>query len=73
MTATELVTLIGALTAAIVSILGAVAAFYTAQKSASTHSLVNGISGKLTDAAKAQGHAEGVADVVTGKTGPMVP
>lgn len=59
MTVAEGVTLIGAVAAAVVSIMTAAIALYTAQKSASTHQLVNGISGKLATAHTAQGHAEG--------------
>jgi hypothetical protein len=58
-TVTEAVTLTAAIAAALVSVIGALAGLYTAQKAASTHALVNGLSGDLKDAARAQGFAEG--------------
>lgn len=59
MTVAEAVTLISAVTAAIVAILTAGIGFYTAMKASSTHTLVNGLSGSLNVANRAQGQAEG--------------
>ena len=71
MTVTEVVTLIAAITAAVVSILGASAAFYAAIKSASTHTLVNGQSHEIQALREDKGHAIGLAEGLAARTDPV--
>jgi hypothetical protein len=59
MTVAEAITLIGAVTAAIVAIVTAVVSAYSALQASKTHTLVNGVSKTLGAAARSQGQAEG--------------
>ena len=57
----ELVTLIAAVTASIVSLIGALVAAYNAVQGARTHKLVNGQSQALQKMSEDKGFAEGAA------------
>lgn len=70
MSVAEAVTLIGAITAAIVSVVGACLNVYTAIQSTRTHQLVNGVSRILGTAARSQGQAEGRLAQATGDDTP---
>jgi len=73
MSVAEVVTLIAAVAAAVVSVLTAVAAFYAAVKSASTHTLVNGQSHELQALREEKGHAAGLAEGLAQHANPLDP
>jgi hypothetical protein len=74
MTVAEAVTLIGAVTAAVVAICTAAVSVYVAIQAGKTHALVNGVSTLINQATRAQGQAEGrLAEVKGTDTPPAEP